>query len=414
MTPTSPCATRVLPLPLPLMPTPPLRCLSPVVLQVRSLSLSEDGPIIRRSLSEGAGNLFRVAGMMAPDPIAMLTDGTRKAMLSARSVIANAAGEAAGPAHSPAHVAHSPAAGHNTTASSPDDAVPGVIDVADAGCDAHLAERGSLDMADVPTLFTSAFDGEAVDSMDGDGPLGSDRSLPNESDHSDARTALAAPPASDSPSALYNNLIPILSKVTGATGDATHHVPTVARHHSHDGVSPGLPQSAEQLSVGQLEVVQETPGVTASGEARPRRAYVPAKSLRVPALRSSANPSVQALDLSQVKPFDDAHPPTRSLTPWHFVVLPPRVSPPPRVCRTLDSWQVRLPPLPAGARPGAASEGGGANQANEDACSALSFGSAHSAFTCWSSPSSSQLASPRPNYGMKATVSMPALTPKRS
>jgi len=342
--------------------------------EVRSLSLSEDGPIIRRSLSEGAGNLFRVAGMMAPDPIAMLTDGTRKAMLSARSVIANAAGEAAGPAHSPAHVAHSPAAGHNTTASSPDDAVPGVIDVADAGCDAHLAERGSLDMADVPTLFTSAFDGEAVDSMDGDGPLGSDRSLPNESDHSDARTALAAPPASDSPSALYNNLIPILSKVTGATGDATHHVPTVARHHSHDGVSPGLPQSAEQLSVGQLEVVQETPGVTASGEARPRRAYVPAKSLRVPALRSSANPSVQALDLSQV----------------------------------------RLPPLPAGARPGAASEGGGANQANEDACSALSFGSAHSAFTCWSSPSSSQLASPRPNYGMKATVSMPALTPKRS
>ena len=54
--------------------------------EVRSLSLSEDGPVIRRSVSQGstarvaatALNMIAKRGA-APDPIAMLTDGTRKA-----------------------------------------------------------------------------------------------------------------------------------------------------------------------------------------------------------------------------------------------------------------------------------------------------------------------------------------------
>ena len=52
--------------------------------EVKSLSLSEDGPVIRRSFSEGAGFAGGFFGrdrhnVHAPDPIAMLTDGTRPA-----------------------------------------------------------------------------------------------------------------------------------------------------------------------------------------------------------------------------------------------------------------------------------------------------------------------------------------------
>ena len=49
--------------------------------QVRSLSLSEDGPvIIRRSISEGGPAMLAAGrhGAPAPDPIAMLTDGQQK------------------------------------------------------------------------------------------------------------------------------------------------------------------------------------------------------------------------------------------------------------------------------------------------------------------------------------------------
>ena len=85
--------------------------------------------------------------------------------------------------------------------------------------------------------------------------------------------------------------------------------------------------------------------------------------------------------------------------------------------QALDLSQLtRLPPL---ARPSAASAeaksetAAGATSARSDAGSHVSFGSEHSAFTCWStsSPSSSQLASPRP-IPLKTTVSMPALTPR--
>jgi len=260
--------------------------------EVKSLSLSEDGPVIRRSLSEPPESFFSRAGVRdhaaAPDPIAMLTDGTRKAMLSARSVISNA--------------------------------------------------MGVVGVGEVSTTVGSA-DGEGMGSADGEA-LASDRSAPNESDNSAAPThfneaAAAAAPASDS--SLYKNLIPILSKVTG---------------------NPP-PQ-------GQLEVVQEnapdvasTASASGGAAAMMRRGWKPTKSLRVPALRSAGS-NVQALDLSQI--------------------------------------QLPAPAATAAERP-------------QDARSDVSFGSAHSAFTCWSSssPSSSHLNSPR---HLKATVSMPTLTPR--
>jgi len=281
--------------------------------EVKSLSLSEDGPVIRRSFSEGAGGFFgrdRVAAA-APDPIAMLTDGTRKAMLSFSNAYQNALGVVG-------------SVGTN------------VADLAHVGAPAS-AEVGIND-------------GEAVCSADGEAQS-SDRSAPNESDHSAAPTHYAEAQAPASDGALYKNLMQSLSKVTGTASSA----------------------SSEPPPQGQLKVVQEgVPGVASTSSCGTstatlmRREWKPAKSLRVPALRS-ATTNVKALDLSQIRSD--------------------------------------LPPLGANA----------ASDRNVDTRSDVSFGSAQSAFTCWSSssPTSSQVTSPRAQHGsLKTTVSMPALTPR--
>lgn len=174
--------------------------------EVKSLSLSEDGPVLRRSLSEGAGAFIRAA--VAPDPVAMLTDGTRKAMLSARSVISNAAGE----------VAPQLVQADGARSSSGSEAPLLVVQSIEVR-DAAVAAAVSVQTARL-ALGSS---GEVIvnNSTDGE-PYSSDLSMPNESDNSAAPTQdIAAstmhvmPPASDS--ALYDKLIPILSKVRCAT-----------------------------------------------------------------------------------------------------------------------------------------------------------------------------------------------------
>ena len=336
--------------------------------EVKSLSLSEDGPVIRRSLSEGgAGHFFGLSGCgprsrhaaAAPDPIAMLTDGTRKAMLSARSVIT----------------------GDGQTSRSPEGGA--VSDLRSSGEGSGIADladgRGSADkVVDVSEKGPEAEVEEithSVHSADGDAPCSdrsADRSVPNESDHSAAPThyysqtgeqiSVAPPPASDS-SSLYQNLMPVLSKVITNTPP---------------------PQ-------GQLEVVQENaPGVAPHkpGEGPGgvmRRGWRPAKSVRVPAVKghSADSTKVQALDLSQVK-------------------LPPLGTAP---------GQQGGAGATGGATPTAPGACCAAAAKSDDQVSHVSFGSAHSAFTCWSStssPSSSHLASPRPRP-LKTTASMPAL-----
>lgn len=321
--------------------------------EVRSLSLSEDGPVIRRSVSQGstarvaatALNMIAKRGA-APDPIAMLTDGTRKASSRATAgdyrasadmrwsgdgwlVGEQLSGEVScvESAGSPSHVMDG-AAGGNATAAI-------ITDITDR---------------------TGSADGEALGSAAG--------SLQNESDHSMAPTARAngvgSNPVHMAGAAVdFKGLLPVLSKVTG---------------HNAGVLSP---QEKEHLCSQEklLEVVQDGPGVAAlaqANRARPlnQRVRTP---VRPSARRGSDN--VQALDLSQV---------------------------------------TRLPPLDHG--PCAVSEASEVvRSARSDVSfgSHVSFGSQHSAFTCWStsSPSSSHLASPHA-MPLKTTVSMPALTPR--
>ena len=121
--------------------------------------------------------------------------------------------------------------------------------------------------------------------------------------------ANASAPAADS--ALYNNLIPILSKVTGR--NASDKAPPQLRDyppgagmghlaHAEGDLQRASPRFFEAPREGQLEVVQEAPGVastSSSTAAALRRGWTPTKSLRVPALRGNSN--VQALDLSQIR-----------------------------------------------------------------------------------------------------------------
>ena len=199
-------------------------------------------------------------------------------------------------------------------------------------------------------------------SADGEA-LGSDRSAPhsapNDSDHSMAPTTRAGAVDSangQSSGVDFQNLLPVLSKVARKGGPLSPRDKEALRRE-------------EQL----LEVVQEGPGVGADAKHSHRRLShgIPRVPVRPSARRSSERSNVQALDLSQV---------------------------------------TRLPPLSAAN--GGSSASGAAEVRPTSARSDVSFGSAHSAFSCWSSASasSSQLASPRP-VPLKTTVSMPALTP---
>lgn len=273
--------------------------------EVRSLSLSEDGPvIIRRSVSEGGAALSAGRhGAPAPDPIAMLTDGQKKAARPS-----------------------SGAGRRSSSKGSPTD---------EGACDIDRAGLGE---------FGADIDGE---------PLGSDRSAPNESDHSAAPTQ--------------------------------HHILDPS---CQSKCSTGKPENASDALVGDehalltnidanlipiLEKYSHDPAGGTSGSSAARSTWQPANRVRVPALRSSSRSNVHALDLSQISQISNS-----SLVAGRL----PKLG--------------QIPATDNDARP-------------PSARSDLSFGSAHSAFTVLSSPSSSQLASPRPMNTLKATVSMPAL-----
>ena len=304
--------------------------------EVRSLSLSEDGPVIRRSLSDGS-NGQRLAMVYAkrgaaPDPIAMLTDGTRKASSRATaSELRPSSGSLAVEPQS-SEASHSEAAGATSQLASVHAAATGVLDVTDAEA------RGSSD-------------GDALGSAAG--------SAQNDSDHSIAVTARAngitANAVEMASSAVdFKGLLPVLSKVTG-------HDTSVLSTHEKEQL-----RSQEKL----LEVVQEGPGVAAlaQGNSDPSPTYRMRTPVR-PSARRSSN-SVQALDLSQLT---------------HL----------PQFARAANCST-----YPVGS-------------ARSDTGSHVSFGSEHSAFTCWStsSPNSSQISSPHA-MPLKTTVSMPALTPR--
>jgi len=312
--------------------------------EVRSLSLSEDGPVIRRSLSEPSAERHAAA---APDPIAMLSDGQRNVSHGARGV------------NAPSGTSGTPLAATSLHSLTP---LPASPNDEDEGCTSSAIE---LEETSEPVT---------------DEPLGSDRSAPNDSDHSAAPTHTAGLPSNHvgEQALIMSNLIPILSKVTGSAPKDVN--PLVHAKEPKEGglplgerdvgatasaparepmarEDPALVGSARQM----LQVVQETPGLANASQSRfRRRDWVPTARLKVPALRS-AGANVQALDLSQI----------------------------------------RLPPL------GNASDAVQPSSARSD----VSFGSAQSAFTCCSStsPSSSQMASPR-NKTLKGTVSMPSLT----
>ena len=279
--------------------------------EVRSLSLSEDGPVIRRSVSEGDANKIADRhAAAAPDPIAMLTDGTEKAVeRSFRSLV-----------------------------------------------DASQTRDDKDSQRQTPDITDTHCDAEAGASADGEA-LGSDRSAPhsapNNSDTSAAPTTRAAADSGvDNGGVDFNSLLPVLSKVTGSRG------------------GPLSPREKEALRKEEqlLEVVPEGPGVQAARHRNvPHGTRLP---VRPSARRSTERSNVQALNLSQL---------------------------------------TQLPPL-KGPNTAAASA---ADPRPQSARSDVSFGSVHSAFSCWSSssPNSSQLASPRP--AMKTTVSMPALTPHK-
>lgn len=159
--------------------------------EVKSLSLSEDGPVIRRSVSEPYYNFFpRTTGetsargaTLAPDPLAMLSDGERT--LGVRTI--------------------------------------------DGRCEPQLAFCGELprDLHDFADREHGL--GELGADIDGE-PLGSDRSAPNDSDDSAAVTIAAAASGTGSGAAgapadeflkiqhsgLVNGLMPILEKVAGS------------------------------------------------------------------------------------------------------------------------------------------------------------------------------------------------------
>lgn len=271
--------------------------------EVLSLSLSVDGPVIRRSLSEPCEQARNVH---APDPIAMLSDGQRKAMLVLR--------------------------------------------------------EGLVPMLDVPALEVPtspppigriAAGGQVLQDGTDSSPRGSNQSVPSsapdESDNSAAPTQLdiMAPVAEEA--ALLTSLIPILSKVTGRHAlPQQRPQPQKPKPHSSQQSQPPPPQP------GQLEVVLEATASPAATSAVVHPVH-PVPTTRVRALRYGRT-NVQALDLSQLTlrdaPLED--------------------------------------PRPLSAR------------------SDVSFGSACSAFSKYSSASgsSSQLASPR---GLTGTVSMPSL-----
>ena len=306
--------------------------------EVRSLSLSEDGPsILRRSFSEILPNdlaRFRRAAP-APDPVAMLSDGKLAAFAAdigkALPAHANANGDddeqrAEAPSKEP-------------------------VDCAD----------GSADGSSAPNTCRS------------DGT-----SAPNESDNSAAPTQLASAeggadrPAGPAPG-VFTSLLPILSKVTGHSGPQTGVLEAV----------PEQPGATNPESKASRPNGSSQPSSTFSSCLRPlaplpvvRQRSVPAT--RVRAMRSAhrSAPHVQALDLSALAAISS-------------------------IMRD----------------EGKEGEGVRPTSARSD----VSFGSACSAFTCWSSSSqsSSQITSPRHRgggehggehaRGLKATVSMPSL-----
>jgi len=267
--------------------------------EVRSLSLSEDGPVIRRTVSEPSAcvDMHRRAAA-APDPIAMLTDGTLKVCKRVNESGTMVATLAGGPADG---------ADDKTSALS----VVGGREGVGCGASAVRSDGSTHNCSDQSNAPTHANGHAIAASRTGQGKEQS-------------------PP----PDALLHSLIPILGKATGQPAGAQ--------------ASPG-----HQL----FEVVQEPPGVfTGAMTSHTTGSWSPAARRHVPALHG------HALDLSQIR-------------------LSPR---------------------------------GDASDAESDcACrprsarSDVSFGSAQSAFTSWSSSSRSSSSNKR--QGLKATVSMPVL-----
>jgi len=191
--------------------------------------------------------------------------------------------------------------------------------------------------------------GEFGADIDGE-PLGSDHSAPNDSDKSAAPTC-AAPGAS----AGEGHVAGAPDDDEAVLGAATNLIPILQKVAEH----------------ATLEVVQESDGArvalagpSAAAAAAARKAWK-ANARHVPALRKD-------VDLSEL-----------------------------RLKGGLDH----------GLRPPVA--GIGPRSFDSDAKSDVSFGSAQSAFECYSSPSSSHLNSPRGRTELKAAQSMPLLAPHK-
>jgi len=348
--------------------------------EVKSLSLSEDGPVIRRSVSEPYYNFFpRTTGetsargaTLAPDPLAMLSDGERT--LGVRTIDGRCepqlafCGELPRDLHDFADREHGlggadarPCASFSPASDPRCVPAPPFLRLSPPALSTWPCPllppppATDLDLVPPSSTVTGFFRGhshvcsgarrvaELGADIDGE-PLGSDRSAPNDSDDSAAVTIAAAASGTGSGAAgapadeflkiqhsgLVNGLMPILEKVAGSA-------PLGA---APSGKRPWRPTQ------------------------QPRDGYK-----HVPAKRSEGGS------------------------------LPAHVA---------DLSQLSRLPLPPGSEPVP-------HSSRSDNASQLSFGSANSAFSPPSSllspsSSSSQLASPRPAHGLAASKSVPSIS----
>jgi len=279
--------------------------------EVRSLSLSEDGPvcIMKRSISEPCHQLYdsgRIASRVrvhAPDPIAMLTDGQRKGT-------------------DRPHGGGPPLPIRSRSYSNVEERC-------------FLSDLGLERQASGERPLINHALGALGDDIDGE-PIGSDTSAPSNPTNESAAPTQRGPRSGESGEeeklqSSISSLIPVLEKVTAQTT---------------------------------LEVVQEGPGLPGSGSMR----AMPSLGKRASRVHVPARKDVRALDLSDLRDKGG-----------------------------LERGQAAGP-----------------RQAGRDldTRSDVSFGSAQSAFECYSS-SSSQLNSPQHQdvrAELKATVSMPLLS----
>jgi len=293
--------------------------------EVKSLALSEDGPVIRRSVSEPYYNFFpRQTGessnrnVLAPDPLAMLSDGERT-VGGERAIGGRGEPVLAFRKHLPLPL------------------LAGLRDERDLAddVDEHVERERGL--------------GEFGDTLDGE-PLGSDRSAPNESDHS--------------------------ADHSGLSGATTH----VA--HARLGLSSLDPD--QQILINNLD-----------SDLLPILEKVACSGGMPPGVRSGRRaPNPRTTALAQRGDETDGY---KRVPAKHGATV-------------ADLSQISRLPIP----PGSVERFGRPHSSRSDNASQLSFGSANSAFSPPSSllspsSSSSALASPRPPTGLKASQSTPTI-----